>query len=93
MTDKYTQFHLKLAKKFDLSVRDIRFFRGFFFNKSKDRSDLAEYIQARLPFLKEGKSYRYDIYLNRLAFLSKCDSRRWDMLNKKFKDLETTNNN
>ena len=91
-TPKYQEFHRGLAKEFDISERDVLFFRCCFFNGITDREKVAGRIQKKLPHLKAGGSYRYEPYLNRLSFVSKCTDKQWESLNR-LSGLESTNNN
>lgn len=75
--NNYDKLHQEIGDKFGLTARDVRFFRGWAYNKTSKREEIAEAIQNKLPILIQGKSYRVEFYLRRLAFLAKCTNDQW----------------
>jgi len=73
-----------LAKKFNLDKRDIGYFRDHYYCQNHSREQIAEALIKKLPRLKVNKSYRYESYLRRLAFLSKITNQEWQELIKEY---------
>lgn len=77
----YDKFHQGLADKYGLTLRDIKYFRQSFYG-GKSKLEIAEKLQDKLLKLRGSGSYRYDFYLRRLAFLSKCTDNQWKDITK-----------
>ena len=79
-TRDYETFHQKLADKLNISPRDVRFFRNLYFNGYSNKELIAPKIQNKLPRLRKGKSWRYEVYLKRLSFLAKISDEDFKLL-------------
>lgn len=82
--DIFQKLHESIAKEVGLEPRDVAYFRNSHYQGRKDRGSIEKALLERLPHLKEGKSYRYEMYLKRLDFLHTATYEQWYLVIKEY---------
>lgn len=79
MSRDYDKFHKMLADRLGIEVRDLMYIRATYYDKGYNIQQIAHQIQKRLPRVKGAKSWRYQVYLKRLAFLAKMTEEQFNI--------------